>query len=141
MIKVFFDASVIFSAINSKTGGSYYLLSLSKSRKIVAITSQTVVKEVENNLNKFKNLDKHRLHKAVVDFNLLVREKIKQEEISVFFKKVEKKDAHVLAGAISTNCDYLVTLDRKHLNNQKTKDSFSQLKILSPKELILQILL
>ncbi len=47
---------------------------------------------------------------------------------------IDLGDSHVLASAIETRADFLVTLDKKHLLilDQKIKD----LKIVSPKQLI-----
>lgn len=34
-------------------------------------------------------------------------------------------------------CDYLVTLDKKHLNNPSVKKKVSKIEIVSPKELLM----
>jgi len=136
MIKVFFDASVIFSAIYSTKGGSHKLTSLIKQSKIIGITSQTVVKELEDNLKKIGDYNKRKLHQFIIESGILVREEIKRDEITPFFNKVEEKDAHVVAGAINSHCQYLVTLDKRHLNNKKIKENFPKIKIVSPKDIL-----
>jgi len=54
MTKVFFDSSVIFSAIYSSKGGSRKLTDLVKRSNITGITTQTVIEELEDNIGKFK---------------------------------------------------------------------------------------
>lgn len=134
MFKVFFDASVIFSACQSPNGGSRMLIELVKSGHIIGITSQTVVEEVERNADKFS------VSLSVGNFiksnNFFVRNKISLEEIKPYQDLIEKKDAHVVAGAVLTACDFLVTLDKKHLDNLKVKSFISQTKIVSPKEFL-----
>jgi predicted nucleic acid-binding protein len=67
----------------------------------------------------------------------LVREQIKQSEIEEFTDLIEEKDAHVVAGAILTNCSHLVTLAKRHIDRKETKEKFlPKLKILSPRELL-----
>lgn len=134
MFKVFFDASVIFSACQSSGGGSRRLVDLVKSGNVLGITSQTVIEEVERNADKFSNISS--LADFVSDNNFFVRSQITLEEIRPYRNLVEAKDAHVVAGAILTESDYLVTLDKKHLNNLDLKSLIRQTKIVSPKELL-----
>ena len=134
IIKVFFDASVLFSGFYSPIGASRALLEMTKINLIHGITTQTVIEELKNNLEKFtKPIDIGRL---INDYQIIVREKITRQELSLFKNLVEEKDLHILTGAILTSCQYLVTLDKKHLNNQKVKKKITQIKIVSPKELL-----
>jgi putative PIN family toxin of toxin-antitoxin system len=139
MIKVFFDASVIFSALYSNQGGSNKLAQLVRQKKIVGITSQTVIEELQENLGKIDKLDFRKFHQFILDFGFIVRERIAQPEIKPFLGLVDSRDAHVVAGAVLTGCDYLVTLDKKHLDNPTIKTKISQVKIVSPKELLATI--
>lgn len=138
-MKVFFDTSVIFSAIYSQSGGSSKLASFIRSEIITGITTQTIIEELEDNLYKLNETNPKIIHDFLKANNFLVRKSISLSEIEPYQSLVEKKDAHVVAGAILTNCDYLVTLDKKHLNNTKVKIKITQVKILSPKELIRMI--
>jgi len=136
MIKVFFDASVIFSALYSNQGGSYRLASLVAKGKIIGVTTQTVIEELEDNLKKFKKTTKAELYQFISEHNFIVREKISESEIKPFLDVVDEKDAHVVAGAMLTGCDYLVTLDKKHLDNSSVKAKISKIKIASPRQLL-----
>ena len=135
MKKVFLDASVIFSAIYSEKGGSRRIISLIKSNHLVGITSQTVIQELKGNLQKLKT-ESSQVDIFIAEYRLLVREEITQEELRSFEGLVDIKDVHVVAAAILTNCQYLITLDKKHLDNLKTQKKISRVQILSPKAFI-----
>ena len=139
MIKVFFDASVLFSAIYSDKGASRKLVTLVKSHTIIGITSQTVIEELERNIEKFKRETNTEIHTFIAVHDILVRKVIESDELEPYQGLVEEKDAHVVAGAIQTSSDYLVTLDKKHLNNNEVKKKIKLTLILSPAELLLQI--
>lgn len=111
MIRVFFDASVLFSALYSTTGGSRQLAVLVKARRMIGVTTQTVIEELEANIDKFKKINVKVLHQFIADYRFLVREKVTEFEIEPFLGKVHLKDAHVIAGAVLSGCDFLVTLD------------------------------
>ena len=49
---------------------------------------------------------------------------------------VDVEDAHLIAGANLTKCGYLVTLDKKHLLRPDIQKKFLSLKIVSPGELL-----
>ncbi len=129
------DASVIFSAIYSEKGGSRRIISLIKSNHLVGITSQTVIQELKGNLQKLKT-ESSQVDIFIAEYRLLVREEITQEELRSFEGLVDIKDVHVVAAAILTNCQYLITLDKKHLDNLKTQKKISRVQILSPKAFI-----
>jgi putative PIN family toxin of toxin-antitoxin system len=134
MTKLFLDASVIFSALNSKVGGSQQLIRLAKHGKVVVVTSQLVVEEVTRNLDKIDNLGYNDFYSFLAETPIIIREQITEAEIEPFLDLVEKKDAHVVAGAILTNCDYLVTLDKRHLYNPKVKKKVKEVEIVTPKD-------
>lgn len=136
MIKVFFDASVIFSAIYSSSGASAKIISLIKSGYILGITTQTVVEELESNIHKIKGLKIGDVHEYISENNILVRQAITQTEIELYKGTVDEKDIHVLVGAILSNCDYLLTLDKKHLDNPKIKRQVRKVMIISPGNLL-----
>lgn len=136
MIKVFFDASVLFSAIYSPTGGSNLVCKLVKQEKINGFTSQTVIKELERNLSKFKKKANMPLESFITNHKLIVRSEITEREIESYKKIVEEKDAHIIAGAILCKCDFLLTLDKKHINNKNVKEKFTTITIASPKEFL-----
>jgi len=135
-MKVFFDASVIISALLSLTGGSSLLISLIKSRRIMGITSQTVIDEVIAHADKIR-----RGEKDIFDFiqssRILVRTRISIEDVEQIKNlMIDPYDAHVFAGAILTKSDYLVSLDKKHILQLDITKLFPKIHICSPKELL-----
>lgn len=131
--KIYFDASILFAALYSKTGGSYKLARLSEEKKIIALTSQTVIDEVKANIKKFKE-GQVDIGLFIKKHNFYVREVVTQDEIEAYKNIVAQKDAHVLVGAASTESDYLVTLDKKHINKKQVKGVFTKSQIVSPKQ-------
>ena len=136
---VFFDASVLFSALYSSLGGSSTLVKQVKKGSIRGITSQTVIDELRENVSKLKHINQGMIDRFIVDNNFIVRDCISSEEIHPWIGKVEEKDIHVVVGALSTDCAYLVTLDKKHLNNKKIQHLCKGIQIGSPKELLIVI--
>ena len=84
------------------------------------MTSKTVIDELEDNIQKFD----HRINIDLLinEYGILIREKISNDEIKPYTSIIEEKDCHVVAGAILTGSQYLVTLDKKHLDNQIIKE-------------------
>ncbi len=140
-MRVFFDASVIIAAMLSPTGGSAYVLKYVKAGKIAGVTSQTVINEIlEEDKTKRLKKSKAEIENFIAKSGLVVREEITLEEIEPYQNRVDAEDAHLIAGANLTKCAYLVSLDKKHLIREDIKREFLPLKIVSPKELIEEIL-
>src|SRR3989344_5786462 len=133
MKTVCLDSSVLFTAVNSPTGGSAKLFTLPQYQ---LITSPYVLTEVERNVR--KKLLKHHLERF---FLLVLKLKIiKQFPQDKIIKKAEKatvfKDAVILAEAKQSKADTLVTLDRKHLLTKQAERYLAPAKIMTPKMLI-----
>ena len=135
MKKVFFDASVVIAALLSPTGGSAKLLGFAKNKKIVAITSQTVIDEVTDHTEKIRKTPE-KIFSYVKESGLLVRERVTQTEIEKVSGIVDSTDAHLIVGARGAACQYLVTLDKKHLLRSDIRKNVAPLHIVNPKELL-----
>ena len=132
--KVFFNASVILSGINSPTGGSAYLLKLVKQKKIKGIISETILDEAKNNSHKI-NYEQENLEQIIKSVFLEIIASPDQKIVNKYDKIIiDTGDSHVLASSEESKAKYLVTLDSKHL--LILKDKIKKPKILSPKELI-----
>lgn len=132
--KIYLDASVIIAGILSPNGGSAKIIELSSLGIFICLTSQTVIEEIEEHTLKI-NKGKQEIQKYIVSSNILVREKILLSEIEKI-KKIDTDDAHLIVGAKLTKCDFLVTLDKKHLLKPDIKKYFKPLKIVTPGELL-----
>lgn len=138
MIKVYLDASVIIAALLSSSGGSAKLIELGNMGVLVTITSQTVIDEVINNSSKIKKSEKQVLD-HIFKNKILVSERVDAQEMEDFSQVVESKDAHVLAGATSTKCTHIATLDKKHLLQPKVKRYMKPIKIKTPGEVLQEL--
>ncbi|OGG13569.1 putative toxin-antitoxin system toxin component, PIN family [Candidatus Gottesmanbacteria bacterium RIFCSPHIGHO2_01_FULL_46_14] len=133
--KVFFDASVIIAVLLSPSGGSAKLLEFAKNKAIVAITSQTVIDEVIDHTEKIHKTPEE-ISLFVKESGFLVRERVTQTEIEKVSGIVDSTDAHLLVGARGSACQYLVTLDKKHLLRTDVQKMVAPLRIVNPKELL-----
>ncbi len=136
-MRVYFDASVIIAALLSPIGGSSELLRLVNKDVIKGITSQTVIEEIldEDKPSKLRK-SKEELGQFIAKSGLLVRKNITLQDLKPYQNLMEVEDAHLVAGANLTKCRYLVTLDKKHLLREDIQKKFAPLKILSPKQLL-----
>ncbi len=140
-MKVFFDVSIIIAAILSKTGGSALLFEYIKIDKIIGISSLTAIDEIlEDDKSKKLNKSKEELEKFIASSGLLIRERINSQNITPYRGMIDIEDAHLIAGAKLTKCEYLVTLDKKRLLREDIQKRFLPLQIISPKELLEKII-
>lgn len=135
VIKIYLDASVIVPAMLSSVGGSAKLIKFIKLGLVVGITSQNVIEEIERNSVKI-NKSTQEIRQFIQENLILIRKKISTGDYVEYKNIIDIKDAHVVAGARLTKCDYLVTLDKKHLLREDIQKRFLPLKIVSPKELL-----
>lgn len=139
-MRVFFDASIIIAALLSPGGGSARLFKFIKAGIIIGLTSQTVIEEIleEDKPKKIKRT-KGEIGQFIAESGLIVREAITLREIEPYQNRVDVEDAHLIAGAKLTKCSYLVTLDKKHLLRTDIQKEFLPLRIVSPRELLEEI--
>ena len=133
MKTVFVDSSVLFSAVNSPTGGSSKLFTL---KNIKLTTSKVVLTETERNV-------RQKLHDYHLDRFFMLVEKmkaLKQVPDNRLIKKAQKvivqKDSAILAESKKSSGDFLVTLDKKHFLTKKAEKFLLPQKVLTPKMLI-----
>lgn len=141
-MRVYFDASVIIAALLSPTGGSAQLLAFVRFGLIKGVTSQTVLDEVFDQ-DKSERIKRSRndIEQFIANSGLIVREIITEEEIYTYQGQLEDEDdLHLIAGANLTKCCYLVTLDKKHLLRSDVQKRFLPLLIVSPKELLEELI-
>ncbi|MCG2685926.1 type II toxin-antitoxin system VapC family toxin [Candidatus Parcubacteria bacterium] len=133
MKRAFLDSSVLFTAVNSPSGGSAKLFTLDK---IKLVTSKVVLAETERNVR--KKLRSYHLKR----FFLLVGqlEILDQKPNSKLIEKargvIVKKDAVILAEAKKAQSDFLITLDRKHFFTPSVAKFIKPQQVLTPKMLL-----
>jgi len=133
MKKVFVDSSVLFTAVNSPTGGSAKLFTLTS---VQLVTSTLVLTEVERNVRK-KLHDYHlsRFFMLVTQLKIITQ-KPKIPLIKKAQKAIVEKDAVILAEAKQAKADILVTLDRKHFFTESARNFLRPKKICTPKMIL-----
>lgn len=113
--QIFFDASAIFSAIYSSTGGARELLRLAAQGNFRLFLSQDVIEETERNLARKAPEKLTSLRHLLVILEPEIVDRLPSEDVWEAEKYVEQKDAHVIAAAKKAKADLLVTPDKKHL--------------------------
>ena len=133
MKRIFLDSSVLFTAVNSPTGGSSKLFIL---RKVALCTSPVVLAEVERNVR--NKLQKYHLTRwfMLVEKLFILDQMPEDVKIKQAKKVIVDKDAVILAEAKMSKCSILVTLDRKHFFTEKVRSFMRPMQIMTPKEVI-----
>ncbi len=132
--KVFFNASVILAGLKSPQGGSGKLIYWAKKGKIRAMISEIVADEVQRHLNKLA-IKKEKFLKTLIYFEILpAPTKLAPKYLNIV---KDVGDAHLFTSAQQAGCDYLVSLDKKHVLSLKSK--IKKFVIASPAELITEL--
>lgn len=130
--KVFIDASVLIAAILKESGASRFILELGRQKLIKIVLTDKIVQEASFNLKKkYGEKELFELLKQLVLLkeNILVFDDIVVSRESFV---IEAKDRHVLAGALHSKVNFLVTLDKKHFFGEKIKKASLPVKIILP---------
>ncbi len=130
----FIDASVVLAALGSKSGGSSKILKLIREKKLDGIISQAVLEEVSRNASKIKATDIE-VSRLISTSSLKVISAPTSEEVEKYLDVTVAKDAHVVASAIKSKANVVITLDKKHLLSKRIKG----LDILTPGEFLKKI--
>lgn len=132
--KIFLDSSALISGLNSPTGAAGLIISAFLAGEFFVFVSDQVIEEVQRNVqNKFPLLKE-----AFLNF-LLARPKIVKQpslkEIKKAYKLIHPEDAPILAAAIKSRPDFLITWDIKHFL-KKQVISNTTFVICTPKEFV-----
>lgn len=133
MKTAFLDSSVLFSAVNSPSGGSSKLFTLPK---IKLVTSLVVLAETERNVR--KKLLTHHLERffTLVDKLIIYDQLPNKKGVKKAKKVIAEKDAVILSEAKQAQTSFLVTLDRKHFMTREVANFLKPQRVLTPKDLI-----
>ncbi len=108
---LFFDASCLFAAAASPSGGTGFLIDLCEADLLTGWTSESVLGETERNLtHKLPGPAWPRLEARIARGALHIAVPVLSERSQV--SGINHKDAHVYAHALATRVNYIVTLDR-----------------------------
>ena len=134
-IKVFIDTSVIVAGIASRTGASATVLDLCEAESIQMVISRQVLVEADRNISaKLPNLilQFRRFFRNLAPLMVDDPPKTAVEKAAII---LPLKDASILAAAIESKTDYLITLDKKHFLKEKVRHRFP-LTVCTPAEFL-----
>ncbi|MBL7036270.1 putative toxin-antitoxin system toxin component, PIN family [Candidatus Microgenomates bacterium] len=132
--KVLFNASVVLSGLRSPNGGSGKLLDFVGEKLINGQISEIILDEILKHSQKL-GIPKTTAQKKCLKYFEPILSEPGLKKVDKYTKKViDEGDAHVLASYEEGSCNYLVTLDKKHLLSLKGK--IKGFNIYTPGELI-----
>jgi predicted nucleic acid-binding protein len=131
-VRVFLDSSVLLVAAGSSKGASRYIILNYNEHSINLITSDYCIQEVEYNLNKLSPQNS-------VEWYSIIKPRLKIVPVRLSFSKIlvypKLKDRPVIITALSTDSDYLLTLDKIDFKGL-LGDKVYRMWILSPSEFL-----
>ncbi|MEK6657675.1 MAG: PIN domain-containing protein [Nitrospirota bacterium] len=133
--KVFLDTSTLIAGIASSKGAARAVLQLAEIGLIELIVSRQVIVEADRNieeklpemLNEYRGFIKL-LAPVLVDDPL-------QKDIAKYLTVINPDDAPILASAVISDADFLVTWDKRHFIGKNIR-IHSSLKIVTPGEFL-----
>lgn len=139
--KVFLDSNVILSGLLSDKGAPRIILDiLSLNLPVLSgATGQYNIMEIERNLKKKMPGIIPLYKKYLPVINLEIIPLPSQDRVNKLSKHIASKDAPVLASAILSKTDYLVTGDKKDFNKPRLEGKYD-FQILGPSEFVEEIL-
>lgn len=125
---------MILSGLASPFGGSGKILEAGRLRKFNLLVSDLILTEVENHLSKIK-VDPALLEDLIVG-GTIRRVKTPPLEFILRFSSLtsDPDDVHVLAGAVISGSDFLISLDKKHILTRRVKRFLKPIRVFSPKQ-------
>ncbi len=132
--KLFFDSSALISGLNSPSGAAGIIISAFLSGEFLIYISDQVIEEVQRNIySKFPLLKE-----SFLSFLLVKPKVVKQptlEKIRKAYKLILTDDAPILAAALKSKPDFLITWDKRHFLKKEVISNTSFI-ICTPKEFI-----
>ena len=142
MIRLFLDANVFFAGFYSQTGASSLILQLASKKKWQIIVSSLVLHEADRNLrNKSDPKSCKAFHRYLQRNKIVVVPAPEEKILNKIESLIHPKDVPVLAAAIASGSDFLLTLDRRHFLNPRVQASVRKPKILTPGDFLQQQLI
>jgi len=140
-VRVFLDSNVILSGLLSEKGAPRTILDLLalKLPFLVASTGRYNLIEIQRNLRKKMPGILSVYKRYLPKLNLKIIPLPRPEELREFSGKIADKDVPVLASAIRSKADFLVTGDKQHFQKVKSPGNYS-FKVVTPAEFIELIL-
>ena len=134
-LRVFLDTSVIIAGMVSGRGAAHEVLRLGESGVIQVYLSEQVLTEADRVFRaKFPTLIAE-FHKFLRNLDPVLVDDPTRAEVSSIEGWINADDAPILAAAIKSRADCLVTWDLKHFQSRKVTENV-QLPIFTPGEFL-----
>lgn len=135
-LKIVIDTNVIISALKSRNGFSFKLLSIIDDKRFRVFISVPLILEYEDVAKRSKSQKKLNFTEIgdILDYICLIGE---QRKIFYLWRPYLKdpKDDMILELAVESECDYIISFNKK---NFKGIDKFN-LEVITPKEILRKI--
>jgi predicted nucleic acid-binding protein len=138
---LFFDASVLVAGAHSQEGGSALLLEACKLRGFTAQTTFLIILEALHALERgFPPPSLTRFYTCLVEIDWEILPVPPEEKLKEYALFIHPKDLHVLATAVESGSDFLLTLDREHIlaAAEAVAEANLPIRILTPGDFIQQ---
>ena len=140
-MNVFLDASIFIAASGSAEGGSSVILGLCKRGRFRAVCTKRVLLEAERNIRRKLGTEALlRFYRDLADLDPILEAPPTPGETAACEPIVGEKDAHVLAAALKSKADVLLTLDRKHFMARKVQEAGLGIKIVTPGDFLRELI-
>ena len=136
--RLFLDANVLVAGSGSPGGGSGAILRLLEFNipNFQGVVSQQVLVEAERNIKRKLPRGMKRYQQIVANIRLEVQADPSREDILRCAELISSKDAPILAAAINTRADLLITLDTRHFMTDQLKAASLSMNIVTPGEFL-----
>lgn len=132
--KIFLDSSALISGLNSPRGAAGLILSAFLAGESFICISEQVIEEVQQNIDSKFPLLKDRFLNFLLAKPLIIKQPT-IKEIKKSYKLILSDDAPILAAAIKSKPDFLVTWDIKHFLKKEVIANVDFI-ICTPRELL-----
>lgn len=132
-VRIFLDSSVVLAALFSPTGGSFRICKEASENKLSLYINKYVSSEVIEVLNRKYPHHAERFPILLKFAKIKTKSNLGSTTIEKYLSLIHPEDAPILAGAIETKTDFLVTLDRKDFMTKKIQDTALPVIIVTPK--------
>jgi len=137
-MRLFLDASVLFSAALSERGGAFRIMELGYDGQVELVVSELVLEEARRNLAAKAPQALPAFETFVLAAPFAVVEATRAQVVAMARHTV-LKDAPVVAAAKRARTKCLVSLDRKHLVGNKALEEAAGFPILTPGDALAQL--
>ncbi|MDP2754116.1 MAG: PIN domain-containing protein, partial [Nitrospirota bacterium] len=129
--KVFLDTSALIAGVASSRGAARAVLQLAEIGLIEVIVSRQVIVEADRDIEEKLPEMLNEYREFIELLAPVLIDDPRQKDVERFLKVINYDDAPILASAVSSGADFLITWDRKHFIG-KDIHTHSNLKIVTP---------